>query len=294
MAFEDVEDLNVLIAQLDVLTADVMERLATGHVLEDGASLGELGTALIEVQTFRSNVHDHEVEERLDRLQALETGLAPLRWVHDPDELLSRVCEAVVHSCGLDRAMLSRVEDSTWRPWKSFAVADREFERAFRDWITKTPEIPLDHLLLENEMIRRHAPALVTNPEDDTRVYRPLVEASGLKSYVAAPLMPTGRVIGFLHADYEDAIVTDLDRDILWAFAESFGHIFERAVLLRRLRDQREQVRRAMQTVEDVLEDLATAEIELAGHAAGATPPRRRRACHPAPPLRRGRASTRC
>ena len=110
--------------------------------------------------------------------------------------------------------------------------------------MSTTPEIPIDHLLLESEMVRRHGPALVTAPEDDARVYRPLIEASGLQSYVAAPLMPTGRVIGFLHADYECAVVDELDRDILWAFAEAFGHIFERAVLLRRLREQREQVPR--------------------------------------------------
>ena len=268
LAYDDADDLGTLLAQMDVLTADVSERLAAGAPGECDATLGQLGAALVELQTFRSDAHAHEVHERLDRLEALEAGLAPLRWVHDPDELLARACEAVVHSCGFDRAMLSRVENSTWRPWKSYAVADREFER-FRDWITPAPEIPLDHLLLESEMIRRHGPALITHPEDDSRVYQPLVEASGLKSYVAAPLMPTGRVIGFLHADYETAVVNELDRDILWAFAEAFGHIFERAVLLKRLRDQREQVRQAMHTVEQVLEDLASAEIDLAGRAAG-------------------------
>jgi len=269
LAYEDADDLNVLLAQLDVLTADVGERLTAGDPGEDGATLGQLGAALVELQTFRSEAHDHQVHERLDRLEALEAGLAPLRGVHNPDELLSKACEAVVHSCGFDRAMLSRVEGSTWRPWKSYAVADREFEREFRGWITQTQEIPLDHLLLESEMIRRHGPALVTHPEDDSHVYQPLVEVSGLKSYVAAPLMPTGRVIGFLHADYETATVTELDRDILWAFAEAFGHIFERAVLISRLRGQREQVREAMQTVEHVLEELANAEIDLAVRAPG-------------------------
>jgi DNA-binding CsgD family transcriptional regulator len=110
---------------------------------------------------------------------------------------------------------------------------------------------------------------MVTEPEGDGRVFRPMVEASGLKSYVAAPLMPTGRVIGFLHADYEGSVVDELDRDILWAFAEGFGQIFERAVLLGRLKDQREQVRRAMETVEQVLDELASAEIELASRGAG-------------------------
>jgi DNA-binding CsgD family transcriptional regulator len=262
-------DLNLLIAQLDVLNADVSERLSAGRVDEDGPTLAQLGTALVDLHSFRAEVHDHEVHERLDRLDALEAGLAPLRWIHDPDELLTKVCEAVVHSCGFDRALLSRVEGSTWRPWKSHAITERTPERAFAAWMETLPEIPLDHMLLESEMVRRHAPALVTDPENDPRVYRPIVEASRLKSYVAAPLMPTGRVIGFLHADYENAVVDELDRDILWAFAEGFGQIFERAVLLARLRDQREQVRRAMETVEQVLDDLASAEIELASRAPG-------------------------
>src|SRR4051794_7039138 len=273
---DEPDDMNLLMAQLDVLLADVTERLSSGRVEEDGPTLAELGSALVELQTFRSEVHDHEVHERLDRLEALEDGLAPLRWVHDPDELLAKVCEAVVHSCGFDRALLSRVEGSTWRPWKSYAISERTPERAFAAWMSTTPEIPLDHLLLESEMVRRHAPALVTSPDDDARVYQPLVRASGLRSYVAAPLMPTGRVIGFLHADYENAVVDELDRDILGAFAEAFGQIFERAVLLRRLRDQREQVRRAMETVEQVLDDLASAEIELASRPAGSpSAPRR-------------------
>lgn len=265
--YEDACELDVLAAQLDVLSAEITERLAAGRVDQDGPGMADLGAAFVELQSFKADLHDHEVHERLDRLQALEAGIAPLRWVRDPHELLSKVCEAVVHSCGFDRAMLSRVERSTWRPWKSYAVADRAFEHAFRDWLSATPTIPLDHLLLESEMVRRHEPALVTDPANDPRVYKPLVESSGLQSYVAAPLMPTGRVIGFLHADYESAIVRELDRDILWAFAEAFGQMFERAVLLRRLRDQREQVHEAMQTVERVLEDLANAEIELAGRS---------------------------
>jgi DNA-binding CsgD family transcriptional regulator len=278
VASEDDGDLNLLVAQLEVVGADVSERLSAGRVDEDGPTPAQLGTALVDLQSFRSQVHDHEVHERLDRLEALEAGLAPLRWIHDPDELLAKVCEAVVHSCGFDRAMLSRVEGSTWRPWKSYAITDRMPDRAFAAWMETTPEIPLDHLLLESEMVRRHAPALVTEPENDPRVYRPIVEASGVKSYVAAPLMPTGRVIGFLHADYETSVVDGLDRDILWAFAEGFGQIFERAVLLGRLRDQREQVRRAMETVEQVLDDLASAEIELAsrGSGGGSSPAPRR------------------
>lgn len=75
--------------------------------------------------------------------------------------------------------------------------------------------------------------------------------------------MPEGRVVGLLHADYRDADVTDRDRDVLAAFARAFDQIFERAVLLQRLRQQRDQVRTTIATVTAMLDELASAEIEL-------------------------------
>jgi DNA-binding CsgD family transcriptional regulator/GAF domain-containing protein len=271
---DDPQDVADLVARLGEAIAEIGERLSKGkNGSKSGATLGELAGMLEQLQALRSAAHDHDVHERLDRLRALEDGLAPLRLLRDTDEMLSRACESVVDCCGFDRAMLSQVDGSVWRPRKSYSVTDREFEHRFRDWILQAPEIALDHLLLESEMVRRRRPALVVHPELDNRVYRPLLEASGLQSYVAAPLMPTGRVIGFLHADYENAVVTELDRDILWAFAEAFGYIFERAVLLRRLAQQREQVRSAIRLVETAMDDLANAEIELTSRPPHAAAP---------------------
>jgi LuxR family transcriptional regulator, regulator of acetate metabolism len=262
-ALDTMDDLAALDGPLAALTGALQERLASAEAFADGARPADVGAALADVLTMRHDIRDHLIHERLRRLNAVDTGLAALRKLQGPDELLNRVCEAVLDSCGFERVMLSRVEGSVWHPWKSCAVTDRETEHTFREWIRGIPEIRLDHLMLESEMVRCHKPALVTDGERDARVHRPLLEASGLRSYVAAPLMPTGRVIGFLHADYRAARVTLLDRDILWAFTRAFGQIFERAVLLARLAEQREQVQDAMQTLATVLHDLASAEIEL-------------------------------
>ncbi len=224
---------------------------------------------------LRQEIRDRLDQERSARWAALEAGLARLRPIHDPDDLLDRACAAAADGGGFDRVMLSRVEGSLWRPWKSYAVDIGDAERSFQQWIRAVPEIELSRMLLETEMARRREPALITDPARDTRVYQPLVRASRLRSYVAAPLMPAGRVIGFLHADYTAAAVAELDRDILWAFAEGFGRIFERAVLLSRLNEQREQVRLAMRTVESVLDDLASAEIALAVPPSARASPRR-------------------
>ena len=248
---------------LTVAAGALSDRLTAGTT--DPAQAGAL---LAEVYALRHELSELREGERARRRAALDVSLARLGAVTDSDELLARACEAVVEGCGFGRVMLSRVDGSLWRPWKSYAVGDREAERTFRDWITAIPEIRLDNMLLETEMVRKRQPALVTDPAHDPRVYRPLLRASALTSYVAAPLLPTGRVIGFLHADHVDAPVTALDRDLLWAFALGFGRLFERAVLLTRLREQREQVRVAMRTVEAVLDDLASAEIDLTRHAA--------------------------
>jgi LuxR family transcriptional regulator, regulator of acetate metabolism len=277
-------DLGVLDGELAMLAGRLRDQLRYGDA-EAGKVLADISSVLAEVHTVRYEIADFMLQERLRRLEALDVGLAELRRAQDPDELLNRVCEAVVTYCGFDRAMFSRVTDSQWRPWKSFARKDGKAERTFREWISAIPKIDLDYILLESEMVRRLEPAIVTDGANDPRVYGPLLAASGLRSYVAAPVMPTGRVIGLLHADYEDAQVVPLDRDILWAFANGFGQVFERAVLLSRLRHQRLQVKDAFQSVVAVLDELADTEIDLAArdHPTALTASRPSRAPSSAP-----------
>jgi DNA-binding CsgD family transcriptional regulator len=88
--------------------------------------------------------------------------------------------------------------------------------------------------------------------------------------YVAAPIMPTGRVIGFLHADRigQEYPVTPEDRDNLWSFAKQFGVLYERAVLTERIGAQREQLRQAFASAEAV-DEVRHREIELARSGSG-------------------------
>jgi DNA-binding CsgD family transcriptional regulator len=124
----------------------------------------------------------------------------------------------------------------------------------------------LTHLLLETEMIRRRGPALVLDAQGDERTFKPIVLAVDTRSYVAAPIMPEGRVIGFLHADcyFAGRDVDALDRDTIWAFAEGFGYAVERTILLERLRSQRERIRDLVASTDRVLADLSEAELDLA------------------------------
>jgi DNA-binding NarL/FixJ family response regulator len=78
--------------------------------------------------------------------------------------------------------------------------------------------------------------------------------------------MPTNRVIGFLHVDRfgQDVPVSAQDRDNLWVFAEHFGLLYERTVLVERLESQRAQLHDALSTAAARIDELCRAEIRLA------------------------------
>jgi DNA-binding NarL/FixJ family response regulator len=73
--------------------------------------------------------------------------------------------------------------------------------------------------------------------------------------------------VGLIHADcgLSGELVTEFDRDTLWAFAEGFGYAVERSVLADRLRDQSERVVALVRSAEASVGDLSTAEIQLGG-----------------------------
>ena len=201
-------------------------------------------------------------------LAGVETGLGRLRCMSTTAELVDNVCQEIVRSCGFTRAMLSRVESKTWMPWITY-FGHREVRPEDADWMANT-RIPLSAMTLERELLDERRAACVGNASEDPRADTSFVEATRAMSYVAAPVIPAGRVVGFLHADYYPTgrVVDRVDRDILWAFAEGFGHIYERTVLRERLNSQRDHVRETLRAAETIMDKLARGELELARNEA--------------------------
>ena len=103
-------------------------------------------------------------------------------------------------------------------------------------------------------------------PPGFTWVDKPLLAAGQVTSYVVAPILPAGRVVGLLHADHGATTreVDVSDRDVLWAFAEGFGRLYERVVLLERIDAQRQGRQRLgalVGIVVDLLELLERLEL---------------------------------
>lgn len=233
---ESVGDERALAALEAVLDLSLLER----QLIEDGAR--RRATALLQVQE----------------------GLSKLRAVDEVAAIVDRAPRELVECCGFDRAVLFRVHGGRMVMESAYFGDDVEGAEKMVAFAQSVAP-PLDHMLLETQMIRRHAPAMVRDARNDPRVNRPIVDFSLTRSYVAAPVMPTGRVIGFLHADrlYSGRTVDEIDRDTVWAFAEGFGYAFERTVLLERMRRQHAEVRAALATAEQAAQALQDADLEL-------------------------------
>ncbi|WP_354701376.1 sigma factor [Paraconexibacter sp. AEG42_29] len=225
------------------------------RMLADHAGvLHELHRALGEVRLDHRSRAFTRVQEALGRLREMGTV----------DQAIKAVAGEVV-SLGFPRVIVSRVTDGTWMPEAVIVDGDQDWADAILAAGRAQPQ-PLDHMILEAEMVRRRAPMIVHDVQNDPRAHRPIADTSHSRSYVTAPLMPEGRVIGFIHADCYSIRrdVDEFDRDVLWMFAEGAGYAIERTVLQERLRDLRDRVRGLTDSISAAMDEVVNAEVEMA------------------------------
>ncbi len=252
----------------------------------DGSTPGELFDVLIEELQLRLpgvdpdlnaafaalvSLHSLQVEQaaaeqhrRTETLARLHDGMLALRPIESPEQLLERSTQEACRACGFDRAVLLRVDGSTLVPESVYIEGDPTWAAELLA-ASRTAPMPLQMGTNETEALRRRRPLMVRDATADPGV-PDMAAVYKTTSYVAAPIIPEGRVIGFLHADYchhPERVVDEFDRDALFAFAEGFGFAFERATLLHRLRAQGSEVRRLLSSAEEVVRSHSEAQLDL-------------------------------
>lgn len=263
---------------ISALTHTCIDRLRT---IQSGDVRGaqRLCDLALNLQQLAMDWYLHETAMRGQRLAGCAAGLSRLRGMPTSAALLESACEELVSRCGFHRAVLSKVESRGWKPLVLIDRSDAETRSWFSDWFNRV--VPLVDVTPEAEALSRRRPSLIQDTSN-APVYRPLiVQAGQSRSYVVAPLVHGDEVIGFLHTDHhpEARRVDTADRDVLWAFADGFSHIYERTVLLERLREQRDSVRdlffEAVDRIDDLCESAAgpAASLDETGDGGAGTGP---------------------
>ena len=209
-----------------------------------------------------------QLRERLRVFGRIQEALGRLRDVGSVEAMIRRAPQEVAKACDLDRIAIYRIVDGVMLA-EAFHVAG---DPALGDELlafSRAHPAPLGEQILEREMLRRRRPIVVRDAQNHPQTYKPLVAPYRTHAYVAAPIMPEGRVIGFLHADKgvqrpdDPDGVDELDRDALWAFAEGFGFAIERMQLVERLRKQAQDVRALLARTEATVAEHLDDQVEL-------------------------------
>ncbi len=209
-----------------------------------------------------------EFTRRLEVFTRIHRELARVRQAESVEAIVSRAPQAACAACGLDRAIIYRVRGNDMYAEAAYVRDDPESSREFLEWSRANPG-PLQDRILESEMVRRRIPLLVLDALNHPDTFKPMVEHYRTHSYVTAPIMPDGRVIGFINADKaiqspgDPAGVDEFDRDALWAFVEGLGSVIERAHVRERIRGKLDEADRLMSQMRTVVSDLLQSNVEL-------------------------------
>jgi DNA-binding CsgD family transcriptional regulator len=234
------------------------------------------GAAELALLAFRlSEIHQELVtdtlERRLNGLSNVQLALSRLHAVRTTEEMMARAPRTLCEQCGFKIATLMRVDESGQvLPVSGFNADNPNWEQTFKDVMLNSLPVYLTSSLIEVEMVRRRSALIVHDAYNDPRVTSEHARMAGVPSYVAAPIMPEGRVIGFLHASH-GSTVDIVDRDILWTFAEGYGYALERTILVERLYEHGEHMRELMRSTDAVLEQLREADLQLMTAYGGTT-----------------------
>jgi DNA-binding CsgD family transcriptional regulator len=211
------------------------------------------------------------VEERLEVLERVRAALGRLRELGPVSEIMRRAPAELSDSCRLDRVMLSRVKDAELVPCHAYFKEDPEGAERAVQALAERPLV-LAYPVIEAELMRRRRATIVDRAAGARSQGPPLPVPDGV-AYVAAPVVLDGRAIGFFHGACADRDVDELERDAVWEFADGFAQLFERAVLRRRVREQRRQLRQLVTWTDAMAADLSEGAIELEVQTEPAGPP---------------------
>ena len=153
---------------------------------------------------------------------------------------------------GFDRAIVSRIVDGVWISESVYIIDDPQWAEEINRVGQEKPQ-PLVPGLHETEIVRRREAMIVTDVQRDSRVHRPIADASRSRSYAAAPLMSGNQVVGLLHADcYLQGRDTDgVDCQSLATYAKGLQIALTRASLAEQLHRTGSTLRRLANDCQD-------------------------------------------
>jgi DNA-binding CsgD family transcriptional regulator len=212
---------------------------------------------------------------RLRACERVRQAVDTLAQLGPVSQVIDHCAVEAAEAADLDRLLLSRIERGALvveRLHLRAASADGDGDGDGDAMLAelRRSAVRLSYPLLECELLRRRQARLVDDIDRSQPNRYAFHATMDWAAYVAVPIVVDGSVVGFLHGDRASGRrpPTQLDADALEHFASGFALVFERAVLRRRLRDQRREIRRIATWAEARTGELSDSAIDLSAEHA--------------------------
>jgi DNA-binding CsgD family transcriptional regulator len=259
-----------LLERPELATADLHELIT--QLEERVVKLGLDSQLVREQRSARDRLHQRYAQ-RFEALDSVREAINPLRELTAPQAILADAPKALCGASGFERAMLSLLGEGRMRTRAVHFERDPAGATAALNQLAERP-ILLQHPLVESELVRRRRATIVANATVGARVDPGLQAVMRWRAYAAAPLIMGPTLIGLIHADRGPGTELDvLDRDVLWEFTSELGQVYESAMLRRRLRQQREQLRDFLDWLGARSGELTDAPVRLSTFRRAPRPP---------------------
>jgi len=224
---------------------------------------------------------------RLHTLERVRAAVGRLADAGPVSEIIDRAPGEAAAALALDRVLLSRIDDGWLVAEALYCEGDARAAAQTLERLRDAP-VQIGYPLVEGELLRRRRPAVVTADDGEPETRQAFWEVMRWSAYVVAPVLMEGRAVGFLHGDRgaDGAPLRAVEREGLWRMGEGFSEVFERAVLRRRLRVERQELRRIASWADGRSAELSDGAIDLARDRQladgdeGGRPPAARSALH--------------
>jgi LuxR family transcriptional regulator, regulator of acetate metabolism len=212
----------------------------------DDDRTAKLAACTLQLQELSQDVCNRQLERRVESLRSVGRALGHLEGVDSTQQLVRGSTRELCQTCGFDRAAMFRAEGPVLVAESMEFVGDPAWGRRVLEFAGRARP------RLDGGVTRRRERSLLVRDTQDLRSRCPLIVATDTHAYVAAPIMPEGEVIGFLHADryFAGDSVDELDRDVLGAFAQGFGYMAARIAVVERLRHEHHRLRQLLTLTE--------------------------------------------
>jgi PAS domain S-box-containing protein len=175
----------------------------------------------------------HKLSE-LTALREVSEALGQSHYLHD---VITTSLQAVVAHLGLERAFILLVDEAhnRLRPMDGINLSDHD--RSFFHYL----EIPLDEDRLLPAIVRHKEPRVFQRLDDiEQPIARQVLEAYGMRAFVAIPLLASGRAVALLIADNATTgrPLPDIRSDFVQTLCNQIGVALEKARLYQTLEER--------------------------------------------------------